>query len=404
MPGNHTTYKWIVLILMSFVTVWKGILPGCTQLNSDFTNYYAGAKLFSQGQQVSQFYDNDWFLNEANQMDISFAKFTPFPPPTVFIMLPLTSFSPLVAKQIWTVFNILILFGLIGYIKKVTLWSWLHSSLMVLLSGFSLINNFYLGQFYLLLTFLLFVVYYLDKNGKSWGAGSILAIGIIIKYLPFVYVPVFLIKRSKTWWTTFVSVILISGVSLFLLGKSAFTTFFEKVFFAHLDGRIAGQEKSAVAFQSFGSLFSNLTDPQLASKYTLAVVFVIAIVTLGVVIRVLHKNLSVNYLFAITGITAMVILPISASYHFLTLLFPLVLFISQYQKDVITWNPIVLLVLFSVIGWFNIGLTKALWDAQNFLAIVFSYPRLALMLFIWGYMIYLLETIPSNANKVKVAQ
>ena len=395
-------YKPILLAILGLIVLWKGIIPGFLHVNSDFPNYYVSAKLYAEGHGVGQFYDSQRFLEEANTMGIPYAKFTPFPPPTVFIMLPLSSFSPLVAKQIWTVFNVLGLVALVFLIRKITKWTLVNSALVIFLSGFGLINNFFLGQFYLILTLILFLVYYLDTQKHKIGAGALLATGVLLKYLPIIYLPIFAIKKSKTGIWTILGIFFFSVLIVYAVGGTAFSTFFDEVLFAHLNGEIQGQAKNSKAFQSFGSLFTNLVNPGLANGLTYGVVVSIGMVYLIVLFRLVKRKVHINYLFAFTGFAAMVVLPASASYHYLLMLFPLVLFMSKYKMEVPNWNPIWMLVLYSAIGWFNIGFTQFLWESTNPLAILLCYPRLWLLLFMWVYMIYLLEKVTLGNYQIKL--
>lgn len=394
----------LLLVVLSVGVLWKGILPGFNQINWDFPNYYIAAQLFSEGHDVALFYDNDWFLEQADKYDGIYAKFTPFPPSTVFIMYPLSGFSMLLAKQIWTVLNACVLLGLIAIIRKITLWSWINATLIVLTSGFSLINNFYLGQFYLILTFLLFLGYYWDQQGKSLLSGSMFALGILFKYLPVVYLPIYLLKNRSTFFLALGTLLVMMGVVIGVVGWNATITFIDQVFLAHLQGEIAGQESQSIAFQSWGALFKNLFELEKAKILTYVVTGGVLVIYLLMIERLWKVKAHYNYLLAFTGCTFMLLLPASASYHFLLLIFPIVVLLAQLQSDRLDPPIKVILILYIAIGWFNIGYTRILWDLDHFLAILGSFPRLWLMFGLWMYVFYVLKRNVLDAYKVKISQ
>lgn len=396
----------VAVVLLTGLLLWKGIVPGFMKLNSDFPNYYLSSKLYSEGENIAQFYDNEWFLEEANKIEIPFAKFTPFPPATVYLMLPISWLSPLAAKQVWTVINVGILLLLIGLIQKITRWNMVYSALIVLVTGFNLINNFYLGQFYLILTFLIFYAYYLSQNGKDIWAGILLTVGIVFKYFPVVFVLGYFINgNKKIVLSTFVSGVLLTIYTFWLVGFSTIELYVSEVLIPHLNGSIAGQESSSIAFQSFKSLYLNLFESaKLATIFTLTTYMIFAGLITWLITLLRKKKLSNNYVLSVLGIGALVILPASASYHFLLLLFPVVLFIYQYQKDNKGWSPLVLLAIFSGIGLFNIGFTKFLWTTDMALVKLLCYPRLGMLVVLFSYLFKELYVLATKENRILIQE
>src|SRR6185295_2243125 len=102
-------------------------------------------------QDLSKLYDNSWFQQQMISHGMNTAgKFTPFPPPSVLIFIPLTPLDPLVAKRIWLILNLLLVIPLMRVMKGVTGFSMSESLLLLLLCGLGLATNFLLGQMYLL--------------------------------------------------------------------------------------------------------------------------------------------------------------------------------------------------------------------------------------------------------------
>tara|TARA_R110002050_G_scaffold20348_1_gene57701 strand:- start:95972 stop:97195 length:1224 start_codon:yes stop_codon:yes gene_type:complete len=388
--------------LLSILLVWKGIVPGFMHLNSDFPNYYLASKLFIAGESVAKFYDNAWFLNEANQIGIPFAKFTPFPPATVFMMLPFSGLSALVAKQVWTIFNIGLLLLLIRLVREITNWSAIYSALIVLVMGVNLINNFYLGQFYLVLTFLVFLAYYLSQKEQNIWAGILLTIGILFKYFPIVYVFGYFIKgNKKIVLSTIVAGVFLAFFTSWWVGFTTIELYFTNVLMPHLNGEIAGQASNAIAFQSFKSLYLNLFESaKVASGFTLVTYLIIVGMMSWIITLLPKREQSLNYILAVLGIGTLAILPASASYHYLLLLFPVVLFIYQYQKDNPGWSPFFVLAIFSGIGLFNIGFTKSLWTTDVILVKLLCFPRLELITLLFLYVFYMLFNLVQKGHLI----
>ena len=74
-----------ILLLAAFL-VWKGIVPALTRIDTDFPNYYTSAKLFLEGADVAQFYDDAWFAAIREQGHRCGRS---FPPLTVILATPL---------------------------------------------------------------------------------------------------------------------------------------------------------------------------------------------------------------------------------------------------------------------------------------------------------------------------
>src|SRR5258705_14007039 len=107
---HQQKFSLLLLVLLS-VFQWKaGIIPGW-KMQSDFPNYYVSAKLVADGHRLDSIYDDAWFNLQLKEYRFEQqGKFSPFPPPTVFVMMPLTPFDPLTAKRIWMIINLVLLF------------------------------------------------------------------------------------------------------------------------------------------------------------------------------------------------------------------------------------------------------------------------------------------------------
>lgn len=402
--------KKVLLLILSLFFIWKGLIPSVTSINSDFPNYYLASKLYLDGEDLTKFYDNDWFEKKAKENGIEYAKFNPFPPITIFLMTPIANFSPIVAKRLWAIFNLLILILLIRSIRVLTSWSWTYCGILVLATGFGLINNFYLGQFYLVLTYLMFLIYELHKKGKHTLAGLLLSLSILIKYFPIVYfIGYCTTKNRKIIYTTIGSSVILGAISVWFIGLPTIGFYLSKVLLPHLNGEIKGQAVTSISFQSFPSLFSNLFHSSLAVTIATQVVNLSVLITTAYLLFSIKKHeLSTNYTLSVLGFAALLLLPASASYHFVLLIFPFVLFLYQYQKDQPSANLYPILGIYAAIGYFNIGFTKFLWETTNPLLKVLCYPRLGMLLIVFIYvcrtLIHLVNNMKSNNSINEMAK
>src|SRR5262249_8292063 len=100
------------IVILGTVVLWKGIIPALTEIGSDFPNYYTASRLLLQRKDVSRIYADGGFQSQIEGYDIHQAvKFSPFPPVTAFVMLPLAPLPPLTALRIWTLVNVGALLG-----------------------------------------------------------------------------------------------------------------------------------------------------------------------------------------------------------------------------------------------------------------------------------------------------
>jgi hypothetical protein len=306
------------------------------------------------------------------------------------MMVPLASFTPLVAKKIWTLINVGVLFLLVLLIQKITDWKLEYCGLMVLLTGFNLINNFYLGQFYLILTYLIFLAFYLEREEKEVWAGLVFSLGILFKYFPIIYLLGYLLEgKKKVVALTMLSVALVGFLMLYFIGFSIVPLFLNEVLIPHLNGSIAGQPSNSVAFQSFNSLYLNLfSSTSLVRAFTGTTYMLVVLMTGYIIVKIKRRKWHFNYILSVLGFAALMILPASASYHFVLLLFPTVLFLVQFQKDNSKWNPVILIILFSGVGLFNISFTHAFWDSKMGILKVLSFPRLGLVTLLFSYVMW----------------
>ena len=133
-PGSLTAYALLIPLLVFFL--FRGIGPALTEVDTDFPNYFTAAKIVADGREVSRVYDDRWFQSQIHSYGMKLeGKFTPFPPATALVFLPLSSFDPLTALRITTVVNAVLLVLSIRVLAYLLPLSLVESAAFVLLKG-----------------------------------------------------------------------------------------------------------------------------------------------------------------------------------------------------------------------------------------------------------------------------
>ncbi len=401
--------EYTLLILLSLYLLFYGIIPSWKSIHSDFPSYYVSSRIVLEGTSVEKLYDDDYFSEKAREYGIHrHVRFSPFPPATAFILLPLASLDPLAAQRIWTLVNIIALGACIYILKKITSWRYRPTAVFVLLGGIGLATNFRFGQFYLMLSLMIMTAYLLEKNSKPGWAGLLLGLGMVLKYFPAVFVIGYAI--SKSWKLVIYSV----GTVFFLIalqavvfGPDLLLHYFYQVFWPHLEGKIGGQGTYSYLYQSWESLFNFLFiyHPDLnpnplinwpvGKAFAKFLVHSMVLTSMVWIIWKIRANKLVGkkdiYLYLV-GLAALVLLPASASYHFLLLTFPMALMIKVAAPDTQTLRLGMLVVPYVLIGFIPYGYFFAMGKEW---VVVLAYPRLLLvsiiyifsLIFTWQYIV-----------------
>jgi len=350
---------WI-LLCASFI-FFKGIAPGWQEERSDFSNYYASSVLLSKGEVISDFYNNTWFAKKAIKEGLKRgAKFTPFPPATAFLYLPLTIFPFLQAKRIWLICNLLFLILLVFQVKSISSLSLLEISLILSLFSIPIASNIHLGQCYLFFTILLLRFLQALKSESYFFAGSLLGIATSFKYFPIMYFLYSPKARNKTLIGIVIAISFIFFLPIFINGLAPYHSFIN-VFFNHLNGNISGQDQFSFTFQSIDSLLNNLfvnetkLNPQVIFnspnlKTILKLLFIVIVIYFSIKAYKTGTPKTKNLTSGTCIIGAALLIPASATYHLL-LLFPAILLVLNFLKnEVNSKKEIIAIVLLTFIS------------------------------------------------------
>ncbi len=399
----------IILILLSFVTI-KGVIGSWNEIPSDFPNYYLSSKIFIENNDISKLYDDGWF-NERLKKDgyESRGKFSSFPPITSLLYIPLTVFKPLTAYRVLVIFNLGLIFFIAYLIKRIIQWKYLNCLLIILLSGKALVYNILLGQFYLILLLLILLAYFFEKEKLNILSSGIWSFCFVVKYFPIVFLFGYFIEKKFslikyfTFWT--IGFILLQ---LILFDFEFIKYYFASILGSHFSGNLSMQNPFAYSFQSWNVFLKNLFvfDPIYNLKPFLNNVFlyesslwILRISTVfigGYTIYKYKKAFTSNFLeinIAIWGLAGMVLLPVSATYHFLILIFPILILIQLLYDKMPIWKNVLILLLYSSIGFIPYSVFNSIGDN---LGIVFCFPRLFIISLLYLISCYFVIIVSTN--------
>lgn len=332
--------SWMLMILLSLFHLQAGILPGWEKIQDDFPNYYVSAKLLSHHQDLSVLYSNELFNEKIKSFGLQpVGQFALYAPPNALILLPLSGLTPITAKRVWLSVNVLLIFVCGFLIKKITRLRWVASLNLLLLSGFALTNDLFLGQVYLFTTTLLLLgilFFYVQKNYLS---GLLLGTVLAFKYVSIGIVPtLFILRKWKVLFGMMVGALMLNIICLPFFGTTLLSYFYQHVFFSHINGLLYEGRPYAVQYQSWDSLLNNLFvyDEQFNSHpfmRSITLFYVIKFSLLTMVLTLLSwffiRTFRNQYFFDITTslslISLLILEPGSATYHNLFLLLPFIL-------------------------------------------------------------------------------
>jgi hypothetical protein len=394
----------LCLALVSVLAV-RGIAPGVTRITSDFPGYITAAKIVEDGGDVERLYDDTWFQEQIRHYRVESqapGKFAPFPPPTALLLVPLAELEPLDALRVVTGMSVLCLICSILLLSRILSWSYVDTTMFVLLSGYAVFNALRLGQPYILVSFSCVLGYYAYLKGRPLLAGTCFGLFVAIKYFPVVYLIYFACRREWKVVLGGAGVILATAlVSISVLGWKIHLIFLSSVLGNHLIGKLSMQDPFTASFQSFDSLFRRLfvfdatsnPHPLVAQPglqvfgvaVTKIALFLVAVTTL---VRVARNEpaASIAPSVGILGILALLVAPATATYHFVLLWLPVGLLVDYFFRKCVPVGAYLTLGTYALIGFFPYRLTQSL-EGRGGLTIL-AYPRLFLLLAMFTACVY----------------
>jgi Glycosyltransferase family 87 len=392
--------RLLVALLMGALAanvIVRGVVPASSRVTADFPSYFTAARIVAARGSVERLYDIPWFQEQMRLYRIgkpSAGKFTPLPPPTALLLVPLTSLEPLDALRVLTAISALCLIGSIILLARILMWPVVDAAVLVLLSGSAILSCLRFGQPYILVSACCILGYYAYIAGRPWLSGVCFGIFTPLKFFPAIFLLCFAVR--KRWpvviggTLTIVAVLL---VSIVVLGWRVHEEYLTSVLGSHLVAKISMQDPFSVSFQSFDTLYRRLfvfdatanprplIDSQAlagtATVLTKAAISLVTLATLGRLTRA-SGSLPIAPAIGLLAIVTLLLAPATATYHFVLLWLPVSLLVDSFLRIRAATCAYLLLGCYALIGFFPYGLT-APFEGRGVLSML-AYPRLFLLL------------------------
>jgi hypothetical protein len=257
--------EWILLVLLVAYLSARTLPRAWRTLNTDFPNYYLTARLTREHYDTSRIYEWIWIQRQKDHRDIDqrIVGMVPITPFSTLVVWPLTSMPVLSAKHCWLIANLGLLFATVVILGGLTHLPWRRVALIAALSV-PLQVNFLLGQYYVLLLFLLTLSCWLYFRQQQFLAGVLIGLASGLKIFPILYLFYFIRKKDlKAIIGTVVGGMSTAVVSLLVFGWQLNRTYLTQVLPAALRGE--GLDPYNLSAASLSSLLHRLFlyEPQL---------------------------------------------------------------------------------------------------------------------------------------------
>ena len=188
--GRHQAFVPAIISITFLVALCWSLRQAWTRTESDFPSYYTAAHLVLDRQPLREFYDMARFQQHLDPLVVParLGGYIPQTPLTMLPFLPLARFAMERAKQLWLIADIAFLSGTVLLLTRLTHLG-VSGVLGLLLAGIgSLYTNLLLGQYYLLVLFLLTLAMYLLEKSRDFSAGFVLGLICSLKLItaPFI--------------------------------------------------------------------------------------------------------------------------------------------------------------------------------------------------------------------------
>jgi hypothetical protein len=408
----------LLSIALALVLVVRGILPALSKIETDFPNYFTAAKIVADGGEVDRLYDSEWFQEQMRRYQVgrpSAGEFSPFPPPTALLLVPLTRFEPLGALRIMTGVSVLCLICSIILLARILSWSLIDSGVFVLLSGYALLNTLRFGQIYILVSLSCILGYYAHLKGKPLLAGICFGLFSPIKYFPIVILVYFAFR--KEWRVVLggaTAILIVILASIGVLGWKIHADFLSSVLGHHLIAQLNLQDPFTASYQSFDSLFRRLFifDATLNPRPLYALprvqsiaVFItkasILLATMTALVKLARGGAASTTALSIgiLGIVTLLLAPATATYHFVLLWLPVGLLVNSFFREGAALYAYFILGAYAVIGFFPYGHAYQ-FEGRGGLTVL-AYPRLFLLLAMFISCIYFIWNRAEPAREAR---
>ena len=371
---------WLIVFIIGCYFIFY-VIQHASRPSQGFASYYTASRLLLEGENVSDFYNDNWFSSRVNEYAPGvYEIYNVNMPTTAFLFLPLAFFDHNNARICWSIFNlILLLITLIYLINKLKFKSiWTPLTIISFLCFQPLYVNFAYGQVYILIFCLLVFAWFAYKSRSDELLGFLLGLVFILKTAGIFLILLLLLK--KKWrsliWSLSTAVLLVFAC-LPGAGLDAWYSYF---------GRLVNYSShpslSVTAYQTIHSFFLHFTAydvkwnkeplfnlPILGNMLSVIFSLVVLIFTSIKTIKFNKKDFTFGA-FIIAGI---VISPASLDYHYVLILIPVVIILNWLKQNPSKIFWIMFIIFYLLIALFlpyiSPKITGGLWA-------VFAYPKL----------------------------
>jgi hypothetical protein len=399
----------VLFAALAAVLIARGIVPAMSKIDSDFPDYFTAAKIVADGGPVERLYDDVWFQQQMHRYvpgSESIGKFSPFPPPTALLLLPLARMQPLNALRAVTVVSALCLAGSIVLLARILSLTLVESAVFILLSGYAVVNTLRFGQPYIAVSLSCIAGYYAYLKNKPVLAGMCFGLFVPFKYFPVVILIYFALRKN---WKVVLGgglvVSFITLVSIGVLGWKIHEIFLSSVLGNHLVGVLSEQDPYTASFQSFDSLFRRLfvydaalnprpwfVSPPLQMIGVSVVKALIMFSAFATLVKLARSGAAAAAApsIGILGILILLEAPATATYHFVLLWLPVGLLVHHLFCGRDRASGYFILGTYALMGFIPYGHTQR-FEGRGGLTVL-AYPRLFVLLtmfiasvyFIWN--------------------
>lgn len=343
--ASSTRLRITTSLAFATVLVWflLGVAnPAGRRLTHGFGAYYSASRLLATGELSARVYDPDYFRSQVRED--SHGEFEdiyhPNPPTTTLMFWPL-SFLPIeTARAIWTAGNVFLLLGglgllVIAFARPVTLESFLVVFALGMLFQ-PVVQNFYYGQAYVLLFFLLSLAAVAFSRGMAGVGGSALALVFLLKTAGM---PLLLLLTWQKRWR-YLAWLLALLMTVVLLTLPLFPLSMWRAYRQSVPEAINGPWVCVTAYQTTRSLLCHLftfrgswnPDPVADLPWLSAGLFVIlAAVTMVAILARARRRPTAGFMAVLAW--SVVFAPIGEQHHHTLMLVPLAWLILEGIAD-----------------------------------------------------------------------
>ena len=386
-PQLKIQILWAIVIILSFYFIYFTIRNASVPSHG-FASYYTASKLLIEGENVADFYNDDWFSSKVEDyVPRVYEIYLVNMPTTALIFLPTANFDYETAKIIWTIFNMLLLtvvFGLI--INKLKLEGiWLPLAFIILLAFQPLYANIAFGQVYIFIFFLFVLAWFAYESGNELLLGISIGLVLILKTAGiFLLILLVLKKKWKSLVCFFVCVLFLFSATLPIFGLDSWSAYLIKLL-----EYSSSPTLSVTAYQTVHSFFHHFfvldeqwnPAPLINLPYlgkSLTIIFSALILVITIIIAFKSKKLELIFgSFIIVGI---ILSPPSIDYHYMLMLIPIFILFDWLIKNPSPFLWVVFTIFFLLIAasipYISPKITGGIWA-------VFAYPKLYGALGLW---------------------